>query len=287
MTILVTGATGFIGNYVIKELLEKTDYRIIATSRFINNAKTYSWYDKVQYIEYDFQEKEEKNLFSFFNKPDALIHLGWEHVSDCQNLSHIESSLFIHYYFIKNLIANGLKSMTISGTCLEYGVNGCLDEKQCTKPTSSYGIAKDTLRRFIEKLQNEYDFSYRWARLFFMYGDGQSERSLLSLVDKAIRNSDTTFNMSGGEQLRDYMHVSDVAKDIVFLSTLKNYSGIVNCCSGKAISIRRLVEEYLQRVDYKLELNLGYYPYVDYEPMAFWGNNSKIKQLKQQNRQNK
>ena len=47
--------------------------------------------------------------------------------------------------------------------------------------------------------------------------------------------------------------------------------GAVNICSGKPISVRRLVEQWLDENNYKIELNLGHYPYPDYEPMAFWG----------------
>ena len=48
-------------------------------------------------------------------------------------------------------------------------------------------------------------------------------------------------------------------------------NGIINCCSGIPISIRNLVENYLKENNKHIKLNLGYYPYPDYEPMAFWG----------------
>ena len=120
-------------------------------------------------------------------------------------------------------------------------------------------------------LQKNYDFDFNWIRLFYMYGEGQSNSSLLSLVDKAIQNGDKEFNMSKGEQLRDYLHVSEVSANIVKITKQNNVKGIINCCSGKPISIRNLVENYLKEKNYELELNLGYYPYPDYEPMAFWG----------------
>ncbi len=56
-------------------------------------------------------------------------------------------------------------------------------------------------------------------------------------------------------------------------------TGIINCCSGKPISIRNLVENYLKKHNNAIKLNLSFYPYPDYEPMAFWGDNTKLKKI--------
>ena len=85
--------------------------------------------------------------------------------------------------------------------------------------------------------------------------------------------------MSGGEQVRDYLPVEKVAEYIVKISIQDKISGIINCCSGEPISIRRLVENYLVEKNKSIKLNLGHYPYKDYEPMKFWGENNKLKQI--------
>ena len=53
----------------------------------------------------------------------------------------------------------------------------------------------------------------------------------------------------------------------------------MNICSGAPISIRRLVEEWIKNNNWDIELNLGYYPYPDYEPMSFWGDKSYLLKL--------
>ena len=67
-----------------------------------------------------------------------------------------------------------------------------------------------------------------------------------------------------------------VAEYIVKIAMQSKVKGIINCCSGTPISIRRLVENTLEKKQNNIELNLGYYPYPDYEPMAFWGDANKI-----------
>ena len=109
--------------------------------------------------------------------------------------------------------------------------------------------------------------------MFYTYGHGQSGGSLLAQLETAVAKGDEVFNMSGGEQLRDYLPVEQMAEKIANFSLDDNLDGVVNCCSGKPISIKRLVEDYVRENGYNIKLNFGYYPYLDYEAMAFWGVN--------------
>ncbi|MHA1724317.1 MAG: NAD-dependent epimerase/dehydratase family protein [Promethearchaeota archaeon] len=280
MKVLITGATGFIGNYVIKELLKIKDCKIIATSLLsVDKAKDFDWYDQVIYKCQDLNDSK-NDYFSFFEKPNLLIHLAWQGLPNYTELFHFEKNLFLNYKFIKNLIENGLKDLSVIGTCLEYGMkSGCLSEDCLTNPVTSYGLAKDTLRKFLEQYNNLYSFNFKWIRLFYLYGEGQNPKSLLSQLDKALDNGEDVFNMSGGEQLRDYLPVEKAAEYIVKISLQDEINGRINCCSGKPISIRHLVENHIKRRKKKINLNLGFYPYLDYEPFAFWGDNKKLDKI--------
>ena len=278
MKILVTGATGFIGNHVIQKLL-RLDHDIIATSRNMEKAKKFSWFDKVTYIPADLNESIE-NHFHFFKEPDIVIHLTWEGLPNYKDLFHFEKNLMSQYNFLKNLIVHGLKKLCVIGTCFEYGMqNGCLSEEMNTNPVTPYGLAKDCLRKFLQMLCQKHNYMLQWIRLFYMYGDGQSEKSLLSQLETAIQKGDESFNMSGGEQLRDYLSVEKVAEYIVSIALQDRIAGIINCCSGKPISIRKFVEIFLEQRRTNIRLNLGFYPYPDYEPMAFWGNADKLNEI--------
>jgi dTDP-6-deoxy-L-talose 4-dehydrogenase (NAD+) len=278
--VLVTGASGFIGNYVIEELL-KSDFSVIATSANPGNVKDKPWLKQVNYIPFNLHDySSNTNYYSFFNEPDILIHLAWEGLPNYKALFHFEENLPRHYAFLKNMISNGLKDLSVTGTCLEYGmVEGRLDENMKTDPRNSYAIAKDSLQKFLSQLGSVTPFSFKWIRLFYMYGKGQNPNSILSQLDKAIAEGKETFNMSGGEQVRDYLPVETVARYIVQIATQQNVSGIINCCSGKPIRLKDFVENYLKQKNSSIKLNLGFYPYLDYEPMAFWGDDSKWKSI--------
>ena len=85
--------------------------------------------------------------------------------------------------------------------------------------------------------------------------------------------------MSGGEQLRDYLPVETVAEYICRIALQTEINGVLNCCSGKPSSIRRLVEKVISEMNSNIVLNMDYYPYPDYEPLAFWGDVSRLKSI--------
>ncbi|MDR2511413.1 MAG: NAD(P)-dependent oxidoreductase [Bacteroidales bacterium] len=279
--ILITGATGFIGRNVIGYLLQNEQYSLIATS--IEDKETaekiFPLLKQTTYAPKNLNDKEE-NYFDFFGRPDIVIHLSWEGLPNYYELFHIEKNLSSNFYFIKNLIVNGLKDISLAGTCFEYGLqNACLKEDMPTYPTTPYGLAKDTLRKFIEALRRYYDFSMKWVRIFYPYGDGQAPKSLWSQMKKAVENGDKTFNMSQGDQLRDYLPIKKVAEYIAKIATQNEITGIINCCSGKPLSVKQFVENFFAAHNYSIQLNLGYYPYPDYEPMEFWGDVTKLNKI--------
>lgn len=278
MKVLVTGATGFIGNYVVNELL-KHNCDVIATS--IDPAETvqYPWLADVTYIPCDLNS-EKNNYFTFFNKPDLLIHLAWEGLPNYKELFHFERNLYSSYSFIKNMVLNGLKDITVSGTCLEYGMQtGVLSETAPAQPTTAYGLAKDTLRKFLEQLQKKNEFKFKWIRLFYTYGKGQSRSSLLSQLEQATETGQASFNMSKGQQIRDYLPVEKLVEYIVEISLQNKVTGIINCCSGQPITVKQFVRNYSTKSKKTIKLNLGHYPYSDYEPMEFWGDTAKLNSI--------
>ncbi len=267
-SLLLTGGSGFIGHHLIPLLLEK-GYNITATTRDKKNFNKYSWSSDISIIEtdlLDLHKTTKKNQF------EGIIHLAWGNIQNVNCLSHFEQSLYQSYFFLKHMALSGTPKMFVTGTCLEYGKqNGALSTTTDCKPTTAYGFAKHVLHQKLRHLQSNLNFQLNWGRVFYIYGEGQSGYSIIPQLDKAIDENLRYFNMSYGDQLRDYLCVSEVARQIV-----NNYesdsNSLTNICSGKPISIKTLVERHISKRGSNIKLNLGYYDYNQYEPMAFWGS---------------
>ena len=275
MKILVTGATGFVGQHVVRWLVNH-GYNVTATGTSTEKAKAFDWFDKVTFIPCDYFA-EDRNYYEFFGEPDLLIHLAWKGLPNYMVRFHMEENLPVEMRFLRSFAESKKTKVAVTGTCYEYGiVNGCIAENHPTNPNTVYSAAKDSLRRYVEFLAAEFGVSWNWIRLFFLYGEGQSPKSLLPQLEAAIARGDTEFPMSGGEQLRDYLPVEKVAEYVCRIA-LSEVDGIVNCCSGEMISVRRLVEDRVAELGSDIVLKRGVYGYPVHEGMAFCGDNKKLR----------
>lgn len=273
MKILVTGATGFVGRHLVSRLLEG-GHEVTILSRTGAGERGLQWESKVRSLVGDVDVARFDPTWS---EHDALAHLAWPDLPHYARLSHLESALPAHYSFIKNLVMHGMRHVLVTGTCFEYGMkSGPLCESDPTEPANPYALAKDTLRKFLQALQGERAFRLQWARLFYMYGPGQHPKSLMAQLDRAISEQRASFDMTGGEQLRDYLPVEKVAQALATLLEHPHAEGITNVCSGTPVSVRALAERRIRESGASLCLNLGALPYSPLEPMAFWGDNTRL-----------
>ena len=277
--IAVTGASGFIGRHVLAQLAHHP-VEVIAATR--DAAKLADTANNIHIVELDIANPQPAD-FERLHRPDVLIHLAWGGLQDYKSLHHFETELPQQYLFLKGLIKCGLPALLVAGTCLEYGMqSGVLSEEMTPLPCTAYGYAKAALLRQLEFLRGRYSFSLTWARIFYLYGEGQSKSSLLMQLQESITQGQTTFNMSGGEQLRDFLPVAKVASILVELALRQEDIGVVNVCSGEPVSVRNLVEGWLKLKNWTIDLNLGHYDYPDYEPMAFWGCRRRLDTILEQ-----
>lgn len=279
MRVMVTGATGFVGRHVVNQLLA-SGHSVVTVARDIDRARGMPWFNRVDFIQCDLHEGF-KSLLRTECLPNAIVHLAWPGLPNYQDFFHISKNLPADLTFLEAAVEAGVPHLLVAGTCLEYGMQyGPLAEEAETSPTTPYGFAKDTLRKALQLLQKNRSFTLQWMRLFYMYGEGQNRNSLLAQLDIAIDKGLPVFNMSEGDQLRDYLPIQEVAENFVIALENPQLEGIINCCSGRPVSVLALVEQRCHAKASNIKLNRGYYPYPDYEPLAFWGVPSKLTALK-------
>lgn len=233
---------------------------------------------------------ERSNYFNLFDqsswdmliqqKPTHVILLSWPGLPKYNDPSHLTLNLPACVGLIERLMQAGLQKLVVTGTCYEYGLqNGELSEDQFTDPVNCYSTAKDSFRRFIESRCTQNGVQWSWLRIFYPYGPGQNPNSLLPSLDKAIEEHIPQFSISSGRQIRDFLPVELVARDVLEITTNPAANGIYNVCSGVPRSIREIVETRIHQKNAKIALSIGDFPDRTDEPLAFWGSAKRINAL--------
>jgi len=276
MKIAITGATGFIGRHV-RNALAKTDHDVILIVRKIEKAGEITARETI--VTADLHQ-ERTDWFEIFERPDAVLHLAWGGLPNYMDNYHLEKELHMQSTFLKALIESGLKKLVVTGTCYEYGMSsGALSEDQETNPNTPYGVAKDRLRKSLSDLRSEFKFELTWARIFYPYGDGQSEVSIYSQLRASILNGDQKFKIGSGKQVLDFISVENVVSALVSLTTRCAGVGIVNIGSGEPQSVLEFVESQIHALGAQLEPLVGVLPDRNFESQAFWADIKKLDQL--------
>jgi nucleoside-diphosphate-sugar epimerase len=240
--IVVTGATGFIGRHVMDPLRQRGfEIHVIGRHRP----------DDAQVI---FHESDVLNIESTRGAIAAangshLLHLAWnvdpgKYWQAPSNLDWVSASLQL----IRAFAENGGRRAVVAGTCAEYlwGADRFLEEETPCRPATLYGVCKDALRRVVLAYGDIARLSIGWGRIFFLYGPGEKQGRLVS---DAIRQllSRQHLPTTHGRQKRDFMHVSDVAGGFAALVDCE-VRGTVNIASGRAMSVRSILESIAQEI---------------------------------------
>jgi nucleoside-diphosphate-sugar epimerase len=281
MKIAVIGATGFIGSNLIKHLSSR--HQIIATYNIKSKIdKNYLYKKNIKWKFLDIHKN--KNFFKYLNSPDLVIHLAWSNLPNYQLNFHERKELPNQKKFILDLIKNGLKNIFIAGSCLEYGYqNGKLDENKKEIPNNKFAKAKCKLKKNIFFLQKKYKFNLIWGRIFYIYGKHNTRNTLYNQVINSSKEKNNKIFVSGNK-IRDYLHIKKVCQIIINLSLKKINFGLVNICSGKGITLKKLINNICKLENIKP--NVEYIKIIkkNIEPDTFWGCNKKLKTCLQKNR---
>jgi nucleoside-diphosphate-sugar epimerase len=168
---------------------------------------------------------------------------------------------------LRAFVEAGGKRAVMAGTCAEYlwGNDAPLDEKRSVlSPSTLYGVSKDALRRVIFAYAETASLSVAWGRIFFLYGPEEKSGRLVSDAIRSL-SSGQPFATTDGCQLRDFMHVEDVARAFAMLLA-SDVRGAVNIATGKAVSVRSVLEAITQEIGAQGLLRLGVRPRAADDP---------------------
>lgn len=270
--VLVTGAGGYIGRFVVKELCDKGADVIAA------DIKTDGIDGRAKLLRENIFSGSE-NIFQELGSPDICIHMAWRDGFVHNSAAHM-GDLSAHYVFIKNMIEGGLKHLSVMGTMHEIGYyEGAIDENTPCNPISMYGIAKDALRRSTILLAKQSNICLQWLRAFYIYGDDKRNNSIFSKLTIAAEQGKKTFPFTTGKNKYDFISVEELAKQIAAASLQTETDGIINCCTGQPISLAEKVESFIKEHGFDIKLEYGAFPDRPYDSPAEWGNAEKINKI--------
>lgn len=271
MRIFLTGGTGFIGRHFLNHVIHEP-CRVVAISRS-NSLKDFESIETITWLQKEFAEVESKDFVGI----DVFVHIASHGVSPqpAELIETFQVNVLDSLKIINNAIKAGVKKFVIIGTCLEYGegANGYdyIPITATLQPNTIYGSSKAAFFLAISSLCKIHKFSLSYLRLFNVFGESQNEGNFWpQLVYHAEHNID--FKMTDGEQVRDFIHVEEVAR-ILFEECLKEYSFgepvIKHVGSGNPMKLSEFAEFWWKKIGSDAKLLKGFIPNRENEIMRY------------------
>lgn len=251
--ILLTGATGFIGQHCLRLLASETDeiHALAFTAR-----ETYI--PGVTWHRADLLEAGQSGKLLALVRPTHLLHLAWfavpgKYWSSLENLSWLAASV----HLLKEFVEHDGQRAVIAGTCAEYDwQNGLCSEYQTSlSPDSLYGTCKNALQQVLAAVAEKKLLSAAWGRIFQVYGPGEHRARLIPSVIGTLMEGKNA-RCSEGSQIRDFIHVEDVAGALVAL-LYSDISGPVNIASGHPVPVKDVVQRIARILESETLVQFG------------------------------
>jgi UDP-glucuronate decarboxylase len=280
MKVLITGASGFIGKYIIN-ILNPDEYEIHA---IYNQNKPINGLKKITWHQVDlFNNKEVREVMEVI-KPTHVIHLAWyaEHGkfwNSDKNIGWIDATVKLFKEFKRlngiKFIVSGTKAEYFDGEFFEEHLNSvfeCIEEME-PNPDTLYGKSKNLLHKKLKELDVDKK-SLVWARVFDTYGPYENEKKFCSYVIKSAQENHAISCKNPQLEL-DFLHVMDIAKAFKVI-LLNDFTGTINISSGNSISLKDIAQYILKKLKKEklLELNL-----LSKDQRKVYGNNTLLKSI--------
>lgn len=240
MEVIITGATGFIGNALCQEMIEH-GYKVTAVVRPESQKK-----DKLPYgvniIELSLDRLDELE-----GNYDLFYHLAWNGASgsDRDNFEIQYSNIQYTAAAIRAAKRCGCNKFVGAGSQAEYGVvNGvCKEDVVVPQPFMMYGAAKLASYHMGRLLAEQLGVAFVWPRIYSVYGVGENEGTLISYVLRTLKEGKAP-ELSPCENMWDFMYITDCVRALRMLGENNESCGTYNVSAGNP----RVLNEYINEI---------------------------------------
>lgn len=273
MRILLTGASGFLGRYVLRQLTQQgIDVVVVGRTR----PTAYQG----DFVEADLLLMDDGPAAVRSARATHLVHMAWyaEHGAywgSPLNLRWLEASVRL----VEAFCSAGGEKVVVAGTCAEYdwSYGYCREDMTPLTPASMYGTAKDATRRLLMAICNAHQVSLAWARIFLPYGQGEDSRRLIPSLVQVFQGKRQPFGVNA-MAYRDFLHAEDVARGFERL-LLSDATGSYNISSGQPMQIAEVVRLIANTFNGDSRIVLDLSKEQSSEPAMLIGDNGKLKAL--------
>jgi dTDP-6-deoxy-L-talose 4-dehydrogenase (NAD+) len=241
--ILLTGATGFVGQQVLRFLRENSvSVRLVVRDKKKHQIDHTDHVDDIL-VTSDLFLETDTWWRAACEGIDTVIHLAWyaepgNYLQSPINIDCLAGTLAL----AKACTKSGVRRFVGVGTCFEYDLSqGYLSIDTPLKPDTPYAAAKVAAYFALSKYMEVSGINFAWCRLFYLYGEGEDHRRLVPYLRAKLEAGEVA-NLTGGNQVRDFLNVKDAGRMIVEVA-LGTKQGPINVCSGSPITVRQLSEK--------------------------------------------
>lgn len=238
--VLVTGASGFVARHSLTPLAAR-GFEVHAVARRPRPddlaGVSLTWHQA------DLLEADARNALLDAIEPTHLVHAAWylepgKYIDSPANLDWVAASIAL----VRRFHSGGGRRVVTVGSCFEYehGKVAVLTETSPLRPSTVYGVAKQSLSIAMEALERATGLASAWVRLFYLYGPHEDRRRLIADIATSLLEGREVAT-SEGRARRDYMFIED-AGDALAALLGSDVTGSVNVATGSAPPVRELVE---------------------------------------------